>query len=188
MKDRCLNPNFRQWARYGGRGIKVCDRWLDPRKGFQNFLDDMGERPAGYTLDRIDNDGNYEPSNCKWSTRTQQQRNQSVTRTVVISGRAYIAAELSEISGLKTDTIIDRCNRGLSYEEVMSPEKRVFVSGLKLGGKANGARQRSKTHCKNGHPYNEQNTLLTPQGFRACRQCHADRQRERNARLREANP
>lgn len=69
MKDRCLNPNHVMWRYYGGRGITICDRWLD----FANFLADMGERPTGLTLDRFpDPNGNYEPGNARWATRSQQ--------------------------------------------------------------------------------------------------------------------
>lgn len=71
--QRCTNPKDESYENYGGRGIKVCDRWLD----FKNFLEDMGERPTPkHSIDRIDNDGDYEPSNCKWSTRSEQNRNQ----------------------------------------------------------------------------------------------------------------
>lgn len=74
MKRRCYDARSTEYRRYGARGIQVCDRWLGP-DGFPNFLADMGERPEGLTLDRIDNDGNYEPSNCKWSTRKEQAEN-----------------------------------------------------------------------------------------------------------------
>ena len=73
MKQRCANQNTPRYKDYGGRGIRVCNRWLK----FENFLEDMGEKPEGYriSIDRIDNDGNYEPNNCKWSTPKEQASN-----------------------------------------------------------------------------------------------------------------
>ena len=75
MKKRCLNPNHVHFDRYGGRGILICSRWLD---SFQNFLADMGERPEGTSLDRIDPDGDYEPGNVRWATAREQRHNWSL--------------------------------------------------------------------------------------------------------------
>ena len=72
MRQRCLDPNHKSFKHYGGRGITVCARWLNR---FENFLQDMGVRPEGHTLDRTNNEGNYEPGNCRWATWKQQANN-----------------------------------------------------------------------------------------------------------------
>jgi hypothetical protein len=82
MIDRCHNPKNKGYKDYGARGIQVCERWRNPENGFKNFLEDMKERPdKTYSIDRINNDGNYEPNNCKWSTKKDQSRNQRLKST-----------------------------------------------------------------------------------------------------------
>lgn len=108
MKSRCYKEKDINYKNYGGRGIKVCDRWLERKGlGFVNFLEDMGERPEGLTLDRIDVNGNYEPENCKWSTRTEQSRNKQNTRRFMFRGNLLTMKEISEIIDRSYHTVYD---------------------------------------------------------------------------------
>ncbi len=96
MIERCTNPNSKSWHGYGGRGIKVCHRW---RNSFSAFLVDMGDKPEGMTLERKDNDGNYEPDNCKWATRKDQARNTRRNKLVSYNGETLCLSAWAE----KTD-------------------------------------------------------------------------------------
>lgn len=90
MKYRCLKVDSRQYPDYGGRGIIVCERWMK----FENFLADMGERPEGRTLDRINNDGGYSPENCRWATRSEQQKNKRPAKRLDVCKRGHVLAEV----------------------------------------------------------------------------------------------
>lgn len=85
MIQRCTNPNRKDWKNYGGRGISVCDRW---RSSFKNFSADMGPRPPKLSIDRINNDGNYEPDNCRWATKREQALNSRLTNIEAVKAHA----------------------------------------------------------------------------------------------------
>lgn len=108
MIQRCTNPKNHKWHRYGARGIKVCDRWLS----YESFLEDMSPRPRGMTLDRRENDGNYEPDNCRWATPLQQANNRSVNVMVDIDGESMTMSVACRRFGIKRETVADRIRRG----------------------------------------------------------------------------
>lgn len=116
MRSRCENERMPAFDRYGGRGIVVCERWLD----FANFLADMGPRPTkGHSLDRIDVDGNYEPGNCRWATEHEQQRNRRDTRLVTFAGVTASLAEHCERLGLKYKTVHRRLVCGADIDTAL---------------------------------------------------------------------
>ena len=85
IKQRCYNKNYVGYKNYGGRGIKVCDRWLDKESGFENFLEDMGKKPGKeYSIDRIDTNGDYTPENCRWATNKEQHLNMRTNKIIII--------------------------------------------------------------------------------------------------------
>lgn len=112
MLTRCFNPNQRSYRDYGARGITVCERWLR----FENFLADMGERPDHHTLERKDNNGNYEPSNCKWATTKEQSRNTSRTLRFTIDGIAACAKDHASRLGINYGTLKSRLESGWTPE------------------------------------------------------------------------
>ena len=115
MCSRCNDSNATGYERYGGRGIKVCDRWSGTG-GFPNFLEDMGERPEGTSLDRIDNNGNYCKENCRWFTPKGQHRNKRNNKLLTLNGEIKTLAEWSEELGISSDTITTRLTR-LGWDE-----------------------------------------------------------------------
>lgn len=108
MKERCNNKNHSAFKSYGGRGIKVCDRW---QSSFKNFYADMGNRPAGCSLDRINNDKGYFPENCRWSTSKQQQSNRRNNVFVLVNGKKVTAFEASKILDVPMSTLHAKIKR-----------------------------------------------------------------------------
>jgi hypothetical protein len=120
MIQRCCNPKDRAYPSYGARGISVCEEWVGPQ-GFETFLKDVGRRPSdAHSLDRIDNDGNYEPGNVRWATPKQQARNTRRNRHITALGETLTLAEWSERSGIKRETIAMRLRCGWSTEKAVS--------------------------------------------------------------------
>lgn len=116
MKDRCLNPKHKAFSDYGGRGITICDRWMV----FENFLADMGERPDGMEIDRIDNDGNYEPGNCRWVTSAENKRNTRRNVWITHDGRTMCLEDWSTETGLPKETLRSRILRGWDAEKALT--------------------------------------------------------------------
>lgn len=117
MIARCRDPRHCRFQRYGGRGISICERW----NSFANFLADMGERPSNkHSLDRINNDGNYEPGNCRWATASQQSRNRSTSRFVDFEGQSLSMADVAERYGITSSTIRKRLKRGWSIQDAIT--------------------------------------------------------------------
>lgn len=115
MKQRCLNPKHRNFRLYGGRGITICDRWME----FPLFLADMGERPNGLTLDRIDGEGNYQPGNCRWATMKEQCNNWRAEAQFLVTykGERYSLQQLADRLGLNRYTLRQRILKSRWPEE-----------------------------------------------------------------------
>lgn len=118
MKARCFNKARPGYKNYGGRGITVCDRWLV----FENFLADMGECPEGRSLDRINNDGNYEPSNCRWATRLEQSHNSSRPRLLTHNGITKNITEWADHLGISIATLLERLERWTLEDALTTPK------------------------------------------------------------------
>lgn len=117
MVQRCTNPRRKEFNSYGGRGITICDQWLN---SFEAFLADMGERPIGYSLDRIDNSKGYEPGNCRWADRKIQQRNTRQNRILAIDGISLCVSAWAEQPGASKDaTIRSRLRKGWTEREAV---------------------------------------------------------------------
>lgn len=119
MLNRCRNKNLYQFNNWGGRGIKVCERWLS----FDNFFRDMGCPPNGYSIDRINNDGNYEPDNCKWSSKKEQARNTSKNRIIEFNGEAKLLVDWADQLGIDQASLRERLDKWSLEKALTTPKK-----------------------------------------------------------------
>jgi hypothetical protein len=117
-KRRCYNPNASNYARYGGRGIGMCDLW---RSSYKAFIADMGPCPPGRSLDRIDNNKDYEPGNCRWATDVEQNRNRCDNRVIETIHGPMLLCEAVDISGLGMGTLRSRLARGCPVDLLLLP-------------------------------------------------------------------
>lgn len=118
IKDRCCNPSTKNYYNYGGRGVTICDRW---ESSFENFLEDMGRAPSlKHSIDRIDNNGNYEPSNCRWATQKEQLNNTRVNRRIEYNGKIKTITEWGQQSIVKLSAFRSRIDAGWSIGDAMT--------------------------------------------------------------------
>lgn len=122
MRLRCSNEKHISYSKYGGSGISVCDRW----NNFNNFLDDMGIRPIGKTLDRINNKGDYYKENCRWSSLSDQQNNKSNNVNITINGETLSVTRWAEKLKIDKHLIFNRIKRGWNPEKAILTNKRKY--------------------------------------------------------------
>lgn len=127
IKQRCLNPNNTRFRRYGGRGITLYKSWYN----FSNFLRDMGERPTvKHTIERIDNDKSYTPSNCTWATQREQSRNTSRTHLLTLKGKTLCLTDWATLWGVCRSTIRDWLSKDLTTDEMLYKVKKLKARRL----------------------------------------------------------
>jgi hypothetical protein len=167
MVSRCSDPRDRQYPDYGGRGITVCERW---QVGPLPFIEDMGLRPSrSHTLDRIDNDGNYEPSNCRWATKIEQQNNRRVCLFVTWMGETKTVTEWARDRGLNFTTLKYRLNSGWPVDDAMQGRRRRWGQRLTLNGQTMGIHDwAKKLGLKPATIYGRLSAGLSPQEALSC--------------------
>lgn len=130
IKGRCYNPNDQDYHSYGGRGIKVCDRWLE---SFENFLEDMGERPGvDYSIDRVNVNGHYEKSNCRWTTADVQARNTRKNRMITHNGETLCLEDWAQKIGIDSTSLNDRLKRGWPLEKALTSPRGTVNHSLRI--------------------------------------------------------
>lgn len=159
MKQRCLNPNSKYYAYYGGRGIRI--EW----DSFESFYADMGDPPENMSIDRIDVNGNYAKDNCRWASRKTQASNTRACVFLTVNNITKTIADWSRETGVHRNTITKRMVNGMTPEECISNEK--FTSN----------KFTNATHCIHGHEFTRENTSYFKNGSRRCKTCHRERAR-----------
>lgn len=135
MIQRCTNKKCKSFCRYGGRGIKVCDQWLE---SFENFFDDMGPAPPYMSIDRFpNNDGNYEPGNCRWATKIQQANNTRTNKFIEFQGERLTISQWSKKTGISEKILSARIRRGWSIEHALTTK---VVPGQKCHSKGSSSK------------------------------------------------
>ena len=179
MRSRCLLETHPAYDRYGGRGIEICERW----ESFEAFLEDMGPRPStAHSLDRKDNNGDYTPENCRWSTRKEQTRNTRTNRLLTIDGVTKPAAEWAEEVGLKYAVLKDRLRNGWDPKRAVFTPRRAddilkvrqrFGSWIVIGDapRAEGGKKRYRVRCDCGNESETQSYDLRKGKTTQCRPC-----------------
>lgn len=175
MMKRCYDPKARNFDNYGARGIRVCDRW----HCFQSFKADMSPRPEGMTLDRKNNNGNYEPDNCQWATRAQQLRNQRVTRIITFQGETMCLKDWAAKLGWNYNTLQERVVRGWPIEKALTVPPSFRNSGLKYRRIGAVTRHEKVKHdpvaegakCARGHELTAETIFFSASGKPSCKIC-----------------
>lgn len=123
-KARCYDKRNKRYAEYGGRGITMCDRWLDPVMGVINFFKDMGEKPSlQHSLDRIDVNGNYEPNNCRWATIKEQANNKRTNIILVKDGVSKTLSEWADFYEISFKTVRKRYYHGFDFDKIFAKNR-----------------------------------------------------------------
>jgi hypothetical protein len=131
MRNRCLNPNNKDFAHYGGRGIRVCERWTS----FENFVADMGVRPVGMTIERDRNDGDYEPGNCRWASRAEQCQNTRRASYLTHEGRTQSLSQWAREIGVSRSALGARIKRGWPISQMFANRSQLVRAALIAGGR-----------------------------------------------------
>jgi hypothetical protein len=179
MWQRCTNPKQMGYKNYGGRGIKVCERWSK----FVNFLTDLGPKPTPkHSIERRDNNGDYTPTNCYWATRHQQHRNTRKNVWITFEGETLCLKDWERRLGMGSMTLKGRLARGWSVRDALTlpPDKSASC------GRFHRAKSLAMTSCKWGHPYPQYMYLKPITGTNKVTKCCRECDRLRQQRVREA--